>query len=226
MRSPLTLEGAYSQHRSLLDQPCCPQHQHLGTCRPVAIGTCRATGPHDYGSLPVALSIPTSAAAGLLCTSLLAICAQLTKIVPRCHLHSGMHRPAGYTKLTKLVACCIVAHIWVHLNAGLLHRQAAGHGCSAHQTRSSVPSPLNRPMPAGLLRTGLLGIFIQLTCLVVAVSPALLSLVGTRIASAAATHILVGGLVASRFGLWTFDLCMTQLLQEWVLTQELGESRV
>ena len=81
-------------------------------------------------------------------------------------------------------------------------------------------------MPAGLLRTGLLGISTQLTCLVVAVSPALLSLAGTRVAPASATHILVGGLVASRFGLWTFDLCVTQLLQEWVLTQALGKSRV
>ena len=81
-------------------------------------------------------------------------------------------------------------------------------------------------MPAGLLHTGLLGIYTQLTCLVVAVSPALLSLVGTRVAPASTTHILVGGLVASRFGLWTFDLCVTQLLQEWVLNEELGESRV
>eukprot|EP00891_Asterochloris_glomerata_P005298 jgi/Astpho2/5298/e_gw1.00075.46.1_t len=68
----------------------------------------------------------------------------------------------------------------------------------------------------------LLGIYTQLTCLVVAVSPALLSLVGTRVAPASTTHILVGGLVASRFGLWTFDLCVTQLLQEWVLNEELG----
>ena len=81
-------------------------------------------------------------------------------------------------------------------------------------------------MPAGLLHTGLLGIYTQLTCLVVAVSPALLSLVGTRVAPTSTTHILVGGLVASRFGLWTFDLCVTQMLQEWVSNQELGESGV
>ena len=81
-------------------------------------------------------------------------------------------------------------------------------------------------MSAGLLRTGLLGICAQLTCLVVAVSPALLSLGGTRVAPTSTTHILVGGLVASRFGLWTFDLCVTQMLQEWVSNQELGESGV
>ena len=40
--------------------------------------------------------------------------------------------------------------------------------------------------------------------------------------STAASHVLAAGLVASRFGLWTFDLCVSQLLQERIATLELG----
>ena len=46
--------------------------------------------------------------------------------------------------------------------------------------------------------------------------------VSASVQSAAATHVLAAGLVASRFGLWTFDLCVSQLLQECVASQELG----
>ncbi|BDA48594.1 Solute carrier family 40 member 1 [Coccomyxa sp. Obi] len=68
----------------------------------------------------------------------------------------------------------------------------------------------------GLARAGALGICCQLGSLLAAV-------VGSgRVWSAAATHVLAAGLVASRFGLWTFDLCVSQLLQERVATLELG----
>ena len=35
--------------------------------------------------------------------------------------------------------------------------------------------------------------------------------------------MLLGGLVASRFGLWLFDLAVSQMLQEWVTPEELGK---
>jgi hypothetical protein len=37
-------------------------------------------------------------------------------------------------------------------------------------------------------------------------------------------YVLLAGLVASRFGLWLFDLVVTQLQQELVLKTELGEA--
>ena len=36
------------------------------------------------------------------------------------------------------------------------------------------------------------------------------------------TYALLGGLIVSRFGLWTVDLAVSQLLQEWVADDELG----
>ena len=59
--------------------------------QPHLIPACNASAPQlTPESFPAALSISTPAPAGLLCTSLLAICAQLTiKVVPCCHLHSG-----------------------------------------------------------------------------------------------------------------------------------------
>lgn len=61
-----------------------------------------------------------------------------------------------------------------------------------------------------------MGIFCQLASLLAAL------IVSVCVRSAAATHVLAVGLVASRFGLWTFDLCVSQLLQERVATLELG----
>ena len=37
------------------------------------------------------------------------------------------------------------------------------------------------------------------------------------------THALVGGLIVSRFGLWLFDLCVSQLLQDEIISKELGK---
>lgn len=42
--------------------------------------------------------------------------------------------------------------------------------------------------------------------------------------NALVTYSLLGGLIISRFGLWTFDLAVSQLLQEWVADGELGAS--
>ncbi len=40
--------------------------------------------------------------------------------------------------------------------------------------------------------------------------------------SSVLTHLLAAGLVASRFGLWSFDLAVLQMLQERVGNRELG----
>jgi hypothetical protein len=37
------------------------------------------------------------------------------------------------------------------------------------------------------------------------------------------TRLLISGVVASRTGLWLFDMAVTQLVQEQVLPNELGE---
>lgn len=36
-------------------------------------------------------------------------------------------------------------------------------------------------------------------------------------------RLLIGGVVLSRFGLWMFDMAVTQLVQERVLQEEMGE---
>ena len=95
--------------------------------------------------------------------------------------------------------------------------------CCPPRIEGWAPVHALRLWSAGLLRTGILGVLAQLACLMVAVGPATLGLAGRRIAPAVATHVLVAGLVASRFGLWTFDLCVTQMLQQWVPAPELGE---
>lgn len=80
----------------------------------------------------------------------------------------------------------------------------------------------DKVLPAGLDATGLLGIVIQLVCLVVAVLPAALGHANSSLNTAAATYLLACGLALSRFGLWTFDLAITQRLQADVAPDELG----
>ena len=77
-------------------------------------------------------------------------------------------------------------------------------------------------MHSGLARSGLLGIWSQLLCLATAILPAILSSY-MEVSNAVVTHFLVGGLVLSRLGLWLFDLCVNQLLQEEVPSHQLGE---
>ena len=91
---------------------------------------------------------------------------------------------------------------------------------SAKQRRQKVPS-----LYAGLAKSGLLGIWSQLLCLAFAILPAILSSY-TALPDALVTHFLVGGLVLSRLGLWLFDLCVNQLLQEEVSPNQLGKRLV
>ncbi|GAB4820184.1 hypothetical protein N2152v2_007230 [Parachlorella kessleri] len=75
---------------------------------------------------------------------------------------------------------------------------------------------------AGLVATGAGAIWLQLACLLVATAPAVASLLGLAVGSRAVLLCLVWGLVLSRFGLWTFDLAVNQLIQESVEHSQLG----
>ena len=76
---------------------------------------------------------------------------------------------------------------------------------------------------AGLNVAGSLGIWWQLLSLAVAIAPAWLARAGVWTASSwTISYALVGGLVLSRLGLWNFDLCIGQMLQEQVPNKELG----
>lgn len=86
--------------------------------------------------------------------------------------------------------------------------------------------PVQRCM--GLVATGTAGISWQLLCLLLGVVPVLISHVsgwqGAALGggSSALLYTLLAGLVASRLGLWLFDLAVTQLQQELVPGSELG----
>lgn len=75
---------------------------------------------------------------------------------------------------------------------------------------------------AGLKTTGLVGIWWQTISLAVAVLPVWLGQLGARLPAATISHVLLGGLVASRFGLWLFDLSVSQMLQEWIPDEDIG----
>ena len=55
-------------------------------------------------------------------------------------------------------------------------------------------------------------------------SLALALILSSALAQPAGMHALAGGLVASRFGLWAFDLAASQMLQERVPSEQLGEA--
>ena len=61
----------------------------------------------------------------------------------------------------------------------------------------------------------------MLSCLVACVAPLALH----AAAPAVLPHVLAGGLVLSRFGLWLFDLSVGQMLQERVPGLEMGACR-
>ena len=69
----------------------------------------------------------------------------------------------------------------------------------------------------------MLGIIQQLLSLLVAVTPALWDRFVSRLTDDIITYSLVCGLAASRFGLWTFDLAVSQRLQTDIAEHELGE---
>lgn len=91
-----------------------------------------------------------------------------------------------------------------------------------HLCTGSLVDTLSLPC-VGLKPTGMAGIWWQAVMLLVAVFPVWLTQLGARIPESSTTHVLLGGLVASRFGLWLFDLAVSQMLQEWIDTEELGE---
>ncbi len=59
--------------------------------------------------------------------------------------------------------------------------------------------------------------------LVIAVVPVWLTQLGARLPASTTSHVLLGGLVVSRFGLWLFDLSVSQMLQEWVPAEDIGK---
>ena len=77
---------------------------------------------------------------------------------------------------------------------------------------------------AGLDRPGLIGIWAQLCCLVGAVLPAFTPAGWPFHAGRGHARLLLAGLVLSRWGLWTFDLAVTQMLQERVASSQLGQA--
>lgn len=70
----------------------------------------------------------------------------------------------------------------------------------------------------------MLGIWLQAACLWAGVAPSLAVKCGASLPASVVTHVLVSGVAASRFGLWTFDLAVAQMLQEWVADNDLSES--
>lgn len=78
----------------------------------------------------------------------------------------------------------------------------------------------------GLVRTGAIGIGWQLCCLLAGVLPVLVAhVLGWQGAGSSSPllYLLLSGLVASRLGLWLFDLAVLQLQQQLVEAHELGE---
>lgn len=85
---------------------------------------------------------------------------------------------------------------------------------------------MRRDPYAGLKASGVMGIWWQATSLIIAVVPVWLTQLGARLPASTTSHVLLGGLVASRFGLWLFDLSVSQMLQEWVPAEDVGELTV
>lgn len=75
----------------------------------------------------------------------------------------------------------------------------------------------------GLVGTGASAIWLQLACLLCATAPAVAGLLIGTAGGRGGLYALVWGLVVSRFGLWTFDLSVNQLIQEEVEHSVLGE---
>ncbi|GMH45689.1 hypothetical protein BSKO_13652 [Bryopsis sp. KO-2023] len=75
----------------------------------------------------------------------------------------------------------------------------------------------------GLPATGLMGAGIQFVSLAVGVVPLVCrAFMSTSDATLATMHLLVWGLIISRFGLWTFDLTVSQTMQMTVDSTKLG----
>lgn len=74
----------------------------------------------------------------------------------------------------------------------------------------------------GLAFTATGAVWAQLLCLALAATPEFLQGTSKQLDTGVSTHVLVTGLVLSRFGLWTFDLAVNQLLQETGYASSLG----
>lgn len=79
---------------------------------------------------------------------------------------------------------------------------------------ASLAIPLLCRWP-GLLPTGALAIWLQLACLLCGVLPSVAAALGlAHVTQRLRMAVLVWGLTLSRYGLWTFDLTVNQLIQE------------
>ena len=87
----------------------------------------------------------------------------------------------------------------------------------------SLETGMLSAMMAGLKATGLMGVWWQAIALILAVAPVWLTQLGARLPESTVSHTLLMGLVASRFGLWLFDLSVSQMLQEWIPANDIGE---
>ena len=76
---------------------------------------------------------------------------------------------------------------------------------------------------SGLKATGLVGIWWQAGALAFAVAPVWLTHLGARLPESTTSQALLMGLVASRFGLWLFDLSVSQMLQECIPGGDIGK---
>ena len=82
--------------------------------------------------------------------------------------------------------------------------------------RGAAAEHLRRCPGAGLDGAGAWSIGLQWGSL------ALTLIMSSALAQPAGMHVLAWGLVASRFGLWAFDLAVSQMLQERVPSEQLG----
>lgn len=74
----------------------------------------------------------------------------------------------------------------------------------------------------GLFKTGFLAITFQLICVVLGAGPDVGNHLFLSISASSRFHLLVWGIALSRFGLWVFDLSVSQIIQEWVTEEHLG----
>lgn len=80
-------------------------------------------------------------------------------------------------------------------------------------------------LAAGLDRSGLIGIWAQLAVLLLTVMPAFGPANWLLHAGLGHARLLLAGVVLSRWGLWSFDLAVTQMMQERVASSQLGTAQ-
>ena len=137
---------------------------------------------------------------------------------PYCKLQMPQTLLLTHNKLTQQALCkpssCLALPLW-HCHSGVRSFQ--------HKARRQTHKKVRRHPYAGLKASGVMGIWWQATSLIIAVVPVWLTQLGARLPASTTYHVLLAGLVASRFGLWLFDLSVSQMLQEWVPAEDVGE---